>query len=342
MKAIFRANLFILLLVVFQIISQITIVGRLEELIGYSNLLMIDEYLFLLIPVILYMIITKQSPKEVFRLNRIYLADVFNVIIIAVLCQPIASFLSLLTSLFFTNPVSEALNDLQSVSLPVMLFMIAVTPAICEEAVTRGVVLHGYNKVGLFKAALINGLVFCILHLSPQQSLYTFALGFIFAYMVRVTNSIFTSMLCHFTFNGIQVSLSKLVADNAGTNSAQGSTAAVVTLAQIMKEIIIRFAFAAVCGIIIYSLIKLLESRHKASLQESMEPLNDFHGDTLPITNVIQSSDDMAGELNRADAGTYLYNGSAVRNRSEALHAYVPLILLVILYPIVIVLFRLY
>lgn len=316
MKSIFRANLFILLLVVFQILSQLTIVGPLIDLMGYSKFLALDEYLFLLIPVILYMAITKLSPKEVFRLNKLSFSDAFIVIVIAVFCQPIASFLSYITAIFFSNPVSKAFHELSSISLLSMLFMMAVTPAICEEAVTRGVVLHGYNNKSIFKAALVNGLVFAILHLSPQQSLYAFALGFIFVYIVRITNSIFASMLCHFTFNSLQVTLSKLVITNTEASKAQGEAVTNQGGVQIIVTLIVLFAIAAVCGVVIYSLIKILESRHRTYPEQYTV---NYQGDTDAISN-------------SSDARAYLYNGYDRKDDKAGVSTYVPLILLTILY----------
>lgn len=361
MKSIFRSNLFILLLVVFQVLSQLILVNPLIKLMGYSNLLAVDEYIFLLLPVVLYIIITKQSPKEVFRLNKLPLVDAVVVIVIAGLCLPIASFLSYLTSLFFQNPVSDAFTKLSSVPLYAMLFMMALTPAICEEAVTRGVVLHGYNKTSILQAALVNGLVFCILHLSPQQSLYTFALGFIFAYIVRITNSIFASALCHFTFNSIQVTMSRVFANYVNTAKTQSEVMANVSPVQIIESLVILFVVAAVCGTVIYALILFLESRHRIYPQGyvSNNYMNNGYGNNGYLNNGSMGSGYMNnGYVNNnymnneyinnaytgynpspSDVRPFLYNNRNENNGKEEIGAYIPLILLVIFYIIIMALF---
>lgn len=75
----------------------------------------------------------------------------------------------------------------------------------------RGILLSGYDGVDIKKAMLLNGLFFGMLHLNLQQFLYAFALGALFAYMVRLTDSIIPSMVAHFTINGSQVLMQKLL-----------------------------------------------------------------------------------------------------------------------------------
>ena len=211
MKVNVKANLFMILVIMFSVFIP-GVAGRaLANLLGMYNYVAIAEYILFLLPALIYILISKESPKKVFSLNKISFVDILLSILVAFLARPLAGFLSGLTGLFFENPVEEAFEVLESMSFPTMLFAMAITPAICEEVVTRGIFLHGCKKTSTLVACLANGVVFCILHMDMQQSLYTFALGFIFAYMVRATNSIWSSVLCHFTFNSISVVTQQLL-----------------------------------------------------------------------------------------------------------------------------------
>ena len=68
-----------------------------------------------------------------------------------------------------------------------------------------------YENKNKYVSAIVTGLFFGILHLDPQQFLYAAVLGFILALVVRVTNSIFSSMIMHFIINGTSVTMAKLV-----------------------------------------------------------------------------------------------------------------------------------
>ncbi|WP_139902365.1 CPBP family intramembrane glutamic endopeptidase [Clostridium thermarum] len=319
MKSIFRANLFMLLLIVFMLAIEMFLVRDLIGLLGYVNLMAVHEYIALLIPAVAFILITKQSPKEVFRLNKIKPIDAAIAITIAFFAQPVASFLSQITALFFDNPVAQAFEILKDISYPKLLFMMAITPAICEELVTRGIVLHGYNKTSILRAALINGLVFSILHLDPQQSLYTFVLGVLFAYMVRITNSIWASVLCHFTFNGIQVTmleLSQMLKDKVGTEVIEAAQEAqqVTTAAQTAIMLAVSFVIALGSAAAIVGLLIYMNNRNKKAVAAAYSEGNAYDNINYEIDN------------ERA----YLFNN--VQQQERTFIAYIPLVILIFLY----------
>lgn len=205
MKPVFRSNLFALIVILGQIFGSLFLSGFLYQKFSLPQVLILSQVIFLVVPVIVYFIVTRQHIKSTLRLNRIALVDIAIIIAIAFLSQPVASFLSALTNAFFRNIVNDLIKNLNQIPYITQLSAIALTPAICEELTMRGVVLAGYKNISNWKAAIMTGLIFGILHLNPQQFLYAFVLGILFAYLVRITNSIFSSMLCHFAFNGIQV-----------------------------------------------------------------------------------------------------------------------------------------
>ena len=78
-------------------------------------------------------------------------------------------------------------------------------PAVFEECFSRGILLSGYHFLGKYKAQFACALLFGLLHLNPQQFPYAFIVGFIFAFLVERTNSIFASILPHMIINGTTI-----------------------------------------------------------------------------------------------------------------------------------------
>ena len=108
-----------------------------------------------------------------------------------------------------------------------LLFLVALTPAICEEIVFRGVLLQGYlPKMSTRGAILASSFIFGLFHLSFETAirlLPTMFLGVLLALVVMRTGSIFTSMLMHFVNNATAVvlisapELQRFVMSSSGT-----------------------------------------------------------------------------------------------------------------------------
>lgn len=166
-----------------------------------TNRMMIIEY-SLFIPIIGYFLITKKPIRETLHLNSPGFLNMILIIPLALCLIPAVGFLSALTSLIVKNHLAEALTQFPQMSLFKWILTLAVTPAICEEFVMRGVILGSYKNITIKKAALMNGLMFGILHLNVNQFVYAFVLGVIMAYLVYYTKSIFVTMFLHFCING--------------------------------------------------------------------------------------------------------------------------------------------
>ncbi|KOF55687.1 MULTISPECIES: CPBP family intramembrane glutamic endopeptidase [Clostridium] len=212
MKKPIRVNIFFLILILLQIYGGY-LLKPIAKVIKFNtaSLLLTTQILFLIVPVIIYLIVTRQSIKETLRFNRLKIRSASLIVVMGFLFIPVAMFLSQITSFFFYNNVQDVFKKLQNLPLGLMIGLVALTPALCEEITMRGVVLSGYNGSKIWKAALINGFLFGILHLNPPQFLYAFVLGVMLAYVVRITNSIFASMIIHFIFNGTNTAMSWVV-----------------------------------------------------------------------------------------------------------------------------------
>ena len=267
MKRIQKANLYFLLILIYEIVGSIILgIGfRILNISDIRIILLVTHTVVFIIPGIIYLIVSKRPIKETLRLNKLNKKSLGIVILISFLIQPVMSFLSLISTFFFNNDIAEMINEISSTNYFGLLLLIALLPAISEELTIRGIILSGYDKKNKYIASIVTGLFFGIFHLNPQQFLYTFALGFILALVVRITNSIFASVIMHFIINGTSVTLTKivyLIQKSSIIEGIQESQEYNMINTSVFDKLIVAFYWAAIAiafGFIVYSLIKKLE-----------------------------------------------------------------------------------
>lgn len=212
MKKVLKANIYFLIILLLEIFAPIALLP-IYKFIGLTDIrivLLINHIVLFLLPALIYLLINKLPIKQTLRLNRLYLKDTLLIILLGFLVQPVMMFFSLISAFFFNNEVGAFVSQITSTPYILLLGLIALLPSITEEVTIRGIVLSGYENQNKYIAALITGLFFGILHLDPQQFLYATALGFLFAIVVRITNSIYASMIMHFIINGTSATIAKI------------------------------------------------------------------------------------------------------------------------------------
>jgi sodium transport system permease protein len=96
-------------------------------------------------------------------------------------------------------------------SLAFDLFLIAFTPAICEELLFRGAILSGLRRtMRPWPAALLCGALFGLFHLQFVRMIPTALLGVIMSWLVIASRSIVPAMIFHFLNNGSAVVVARL------------------------------------------------------------------------------------------------------------------------------------
>ena len=91
-----------------------------------------------------------------------------------------------------------------------LIVILALTPAVCEEIVFRGVLLGGTRTLEPWRMIVLNGVVFGAFHLSFETAirfLPTALLGMLIAWAVWRTGSIWVGVLMHFLNNASIVAL---------------------------------------------------------------------------------------------------------------------------------------
>ena len=211
MKKVLRANTYFLIIILLQLFLPIHLMFKWFNITDTKLMLLISHIITFIFPAIIYLVITRQSAKDVLKLNNLYFKDTLLIILLAFVCQPIMTFFSLLSQFFFENEIGNFVTGIVNSPYIILLLLIAVLPAVTEEITIRGIVLSGYEDKNIYLSCIITGLLFGIMHLDPQQFLYAAVLGFVLALVVRITNSIFASALIHFFINGTSITLQKLL-----------------------------------------------------------------------------------------------------------------------------------
>lgn len=273
MSKVIKVNIYFLLILILEILGPYAL-RPLYVVCGLSDtriILFINHIILFLIPAVIYLILTKSSFKETLRLNKLHWKDTLLIIILGFVVQPVMTFFALLSSFFFKNEIGAFISEIASTPYLILLCLVAILPSITEEVTIRGIVLSGYDNVNRYIAAAITGLFFGILHLDGQQFLYATILGFVFALVARITNSIYSSMIMHFIINGTSVTIAKIsrvISDKISINTE----VAELTLQNIKLEDkimligiygIIAFVFSIFVFLIIYKLNKMNEIRNE-------------------------------------------------------------------------------
>ncbi|MGM0396253.1 MAG: CPBP family glutamic-type intramembrane protease [Bacillota bacterium] len=176
----------------------------------YTGVL-ITEYIFILIPNILYLKFRGFSIKEVLGLRPISFRQGIHIFFIIIFAYPMAVFLNYIM-IVLVNSMSQAMPI--GVPIPtswweflVGLAVIAITPGICEEVMFRGTMQSAYNRIGEKKAIFITALLFGVFHFNLLNLLGPFFLGIILGIIRSKTRSIYGSILGHILNNGIALSI---------------------------------------------------------------------------------------------------------------------------------------
>lgn len=182
----------------------------LMEMLGVSFKfsIIIIQYGIVLLPILLVMKLTGVNIKEKFKFKRISFKEIIQSLLITLFSLPIAYTLN-----FIMNYILIKLDVFQMQAMDVgtgtlnffiMIFLIAITPGICEEVFFRGMMFSAFEeKVNPHMAIFLSGLFFGIFHFNLQNLLLPTFLGIIFGYLVYYTKSIYTSMIGHGLFNFI-------------------------------------------------------------------------------------------------------------------------------------------
>jgi uncharacterized protein len=185
-------------------------------------ILSFGQFMFILAPTIFFSRFQTANLKELFRLKAPKVSLVLLSIAGIILIQPFLQGYMymqemLLNSIPFISdtlrPLREVFESLERSTLKivtahslfeflVVVFVICITPAICEEVLFRGFALGNITKVARPMAAIfLSGFLFAFYHFQPLNIVPLIILGWYLGFVVFYANSIWVGIICHFLNN---------------------------------------------------------------------------------------------------------------------------------------------
>jgi sodium transport system permease protein len=178
--------------------------------------LLAAEWLLLFLPALLLVRVTRSNPIRTLSLRRPSLRGLAGAIVLIAGAIPLVWTIGWLQTFVLPVPwellqgLEELVTAETTTRLLWLLLLLALTPAVCEEVVFRGVFLGGSRSLDPWRMVVLNGLVFGAFHLSFEtiiRFLPTASLGMVIAWAVWRTGSIWVGMLMHFVNNATIVVL---------------------------------------------------------------------------------------------------------------------------------------
>jgi hypothetical protein len=228
---------------------------------------MAGQILFILLPALLFSKLIYRNVSVIFRLRipnwKEILLFVLGIIILTPLLQ---SYLyiqnhfidELAKSFSFINSIKETLDyvndfvekaygDLISAGNIfegiLVVFVIAFTPAICEEFMFRGFIQRSFEfKLKPFWAAFITAVFFGLYHFNPYGVIPLIILGFYFGFAAYISNSIVVPVILHFLNNFTAVMLYFLIGDDELISSTPASEVDIQAAALTFVSLLILFS----------------------------------------------------------------------------------------------------
>ena len=230
--------------------------------VTYLNIIL-SELSFLLV----FLICNKKYKKDFFVASRIKCKPNALIIVGTILGAAILFFGSMNSSEMFTHLFSTFAKEASELAVPldnfgqflIVVFLLAILPAVCEELLFRGLIFNGLkSKLKAPWAILLSATLFALMHMSIYQTLHQFVLGVVLATLVYFTGSVIYSMIFHFTNNFLVVFLAYVFPNTSFTFAHWGT-----------KEVLISLALFVLALWIVALLFYLRRERNKKQAQNT-------------------------------------------------------------------------
>lgn len=255
----------------------------------------------ILIPVILFFIITKRNPFKFIQLNKIHWLSVILLIVLTYCMLPLMTVINLFSMLFVKNHTAALITDsITDYGLIGSTLLFALTPALIEEISYRGVFYQAARGRRPIRAMVVSGLLFGAMHMNFNQILYACVMGVIFGLVIEASGSLLSTMIMHFMFNFNSVFLSwginkiinsefyKKLMESSGQEMQMAEAASTEIPIVTMLFMIVVYAVMAVVGIgigyfVLRGIAKLnhKDEQFKALLSKlKKKPVQEIEGET--------------------------------------------------------------
>jgi len=200
-----RGNLIMLLLIVFAILmSGLMPVLGLEGFVIQS---LFGQVTLLLVPLVAYFLVTKQSPKQVLSMEPVPLKVFGWMAMLTVALIPLYDLLLQSLALVVAAPIKEEVSAVVGV-IPFWQLLVvgSLLPGILEELLLRSVFFNEFHKSGgasIGKTAVLVSLFTALMVGNFHLAVPVFLSSILFFYILYYTRNFAVSMLSHLILNAM-------------------------------------------------------------------------------------------------------------------------------------------
>lgn len=263
-RSIYKVNLFFLCTIIWSIVVQFLPIPDNSY-----------QYIAFLIPSVIYLFLNRSKIDRILKPDMLNFSSAIIIFIIWLASLPLIFLIIELYMYFFGSTLVDIVTEDAHEVFALNVFFTAVTPAILEEILMRGIILDGYRNKSRLVAAIMNGFMFGMLHLNSFQFFHTFIAGFIASLIVFATNSIFAGILIHMVNNGLPMILNYLYPVNPNMEYAKDTNFLFLSL------------YALLGIIFVFKLINLLFKLNNIPFKENKELSNEKIFDLPLIISII-------------------------------------------------------
>lgn len=238
--------------------------GAYMQSLSFDMGILFTEYIIVLLPVFLLGYLQKVNMKKALRFNPMPLKVVVKIFFMSLFLVPIIGFGNIIMStilnyfdLIIMYEIPSATNGLEFVKYS---FLIAFSAGLCEEVFFRGMVLDAFeNHFNKKTAMFMSAFLFGVFHYNLQNLVGPMLIGLIFAYLVYITNSIYSAIIAHAINNWVSVVAGYFV--NIVSSEIPEVTATETSLAQsdLIAGTVMMAVVATISLIIILLFIKSIK-----------------------------------------------------------------------------------
>lgn len=280
----------------------------------YTGVL-ITEYLLILLPNIAFLKFKKYSLKKVLKLNPLSIKQIVYIFFIMIFAYPVAVFLNfimlaMVTSISEVMPVGVPIPD-NFIDYIIGLFVVAITPGICEEVMFRGTLQSAYSKLGEKKGLIISSVLFGMFHFNLLNLFGPIFLGIVLGIVLIKTNSLYGSILGHVLNNAFAMTIGYLLLKVTKNIELMVKDAPLIDNSiQMALTGVLLASFALFSFIGLYILLKNLPTtKELESLDiEKREPLNEIFSEEILIGDNIEIKERIMWSPIIIIAGIFIYS----------------------------------
>ncbi|MCC6125797.1 MAG: CPBP family intramembrane metalloprotease [Pirellulales bacterium] len=183
-----------------------------KTIAGFTKAVLVPQLAVILTPVLLMTLFLASKPRETLLLKLPHWSALPVAFLAALAMHPVMTVVQRsVMELYPADPhlgreLGWLLEIIRKGDLWLLLLLVGLTPAVCEELAARGFVLSGLRRLGYkWRAIVLSAVFFGLMHLILQQSVNAFIVGLVLGYIAVQSGSIFPCMVFHFTHNSLVI-----------------------------------------------------------------------------------------------------------------------------------------